>query len=977
MADYQQVVEQIRAFLQASDQTRNERLEVLAKDFVEACTEVNQRLTRCQRLLQQGLRSEAIQLAASEPRLLDAVTTLDFPERKEWDELVEIYSLGGAPKLLVEARDALNGAYAEAEPLQNVLRIHRRLATQRAPLRTRIGVMRKLAYQDARNPIWTEDLRAFEKARFRQIQVEAAEAVRLHDAAHLARLLTEVQEPAWIEPPPKALAQGLSKADAQLRREQARTAVTDIAARLSDALTAGDPIRGRAARDEWTTMTASVPVADDDPCLERVRPALQWLEEEDRRAIATEAYEADLAALSSALDDRRPMSAAELEGLERQVLRHARGIPEKVQRRYATRFRSASASRTRRFRLIVAAVAVAVVLAGALGIAMFRGSLRSGDAQKAAAEIAAYLDKGDFEGAEDFLEDLEKADPGLLTDPTLVEARHRSKTARSRETERVRKFEDAMQEAQSSALDDIESKPLATARSLARLESEKQAVEKLTQQREAARKEASGKRESRLRPQLNGIIQKLDQLADRLAATPRDEPRFQDELDSSRRTFHELAPDAASAGGVLEILAGVAKQKLDAVSDRFDQLHRQWLLEDEMTSAVAFSNAENSHRLGVFASRLADFVKAYPTDRCSAAFQQTLKERPLWEAVEAWNGLATRWNKPHDALRPQEAGLRAKDCGEFLAKYPGFAGKQEVEEYRRYLQTIARRGSGKESPAATLQNVFSNPLIENIWMILVGGGPGEQFAQRFYTRAKPVERDKSLLFVSIFAKEDRKTQQSIPLDRITSRDLSPQSKIAAQFKPRFSDRAKLDRWESNAIELVGTILSDRDIDPFLQVLLLMSVVKATSDGSEPIRVSLESMSKQLANAGLNLDVDWTNPRAPHLGENQSKALELIEALRKEPPDVTKVRSIRDRLERTVRQTYRTIGWVVEDREGYKVRTGVALPADADVSVIAPAAAKSSEWKKVGAITGGKVKLDTSARSALVEGRPVFASVTNY
>ena len=135
MADHHQIVDQIRAFLQASDQTRNERLDGLALDYANACTEANQRLTGCHRLLQQGLRSEAIQQAEAEPRLLDALTTLDFAERNEWDELVDIYAMAAAPKLMADARAALNDAYAEAEPLQNLLRTHRRLATQRAPVR--------------------------------------------------------------------------------------------------------------------------------------------------------------------------------------------------------------------------------------------------------------------------------------------------------------------------------------------------------------------------------------------------------------------------------------------------------------------------------------------------------------------------------------------------------------------------------------------------------------------------------------------------------------------------------------------------------------------------------------------------------------------------------------------------------------------------------------------------------------------------
>ncbi len=142
MPDYHQIVHQIRGIVQSSDQTRNERLEQLAADHAAACGEVNQRLGRCQWLLQQGLRSEAIQLADSEPRLLDAVAVLDFRERAEWDELVGIYGLAAAPSLMVEAAGFLNEAYAQEEPLQALLVKHRRLAMQRSPLRMRIGVMR-------------------------------------------------------------------------------------------------------------------------------------------------------------------------------------------------------------------------------------------------------------------------------------------------------------------------------------------------------------------------------------------------------------------------------------------------------------------------------------------------------------------------------------------------------------------------------------------------------------------------------------------------------------------------------------------------------------------------------------------------------------------------------------------------------------------------------------------------------------------
>ena len=244
--DYHQIIDQIRGIRPVERPDANERLEALAAAYAEA-SRGESAAGSLPVALAARAASEAIQLAESQPRLLDAVSTLDFPERAEWDELVGIYAMAAAPKLLVEAARFLNEAYAEEEPLLDLLTTHRRLSMQRAPLRSRIGVMRKLAAQDPNNMIWVNDLRKYEKARFRQIQLEAAEAVRLHDGTHTGRLLAEVQGQTWVEPPPKALVQGMTKADAQLRGQQTRAALANLEVRLNDAFTAHDPIRGRIA----------------------------------------------------------------------------------------------------------------------------------------------------------------------------------------------------------------------------------------------------------------------------------------------------------------------------------------------------------------------------------------------------------------------------------------------------------------------------------------------------------------------------------------------------------------------------------------------------------------------------------------------------------------------------------------------------------------------------------------------------------
>jgi hypothetical protein len=142
MADQRQIVDEIRASaLGRPARTPARRVASAAgRHRVQRLGHVT--------LLQQGLRSEAIQLAEAEPKLLNVVAALDFPERSEWDDLVQMNQLTPAPMLPIEPARLLNEAYAEEDPLQDLLRRHRRLALQRAPLRSRIGVLRQLAAQD-------------------------------------------------------------------------------------------------------------------------------------------------------------------------------------------------------------------------------------------------------------------------------------------------------------------------------------------------------------------------------------------------------------------------------------------------------------------------------------------------------------------------------------------------------------------------------------------------------------------------------------------------------------------------------------------------------------------------------------------------------------------------------------------------------------------------------------------------------------
>ncbi len=110
MADTQRIVDNIRTFVH---QACGEPLRALAAAYAAACQEANDRLRRCDELLRQGLRSEAIRCAEAEPNLLEVLARLDFPERAQWATFAAAYGLPAAPDLRLDLAEALNRACSE------------------------------------------------------------------------------------------------------------------------------------------------------------------------------------------------------------------------------------------------------------------------------------------------------------------------------------------------------------------------------------------------------------------------------------------------------------------------------------------------------------------------------------------------------------------------------------------------------------------------------------------------------------------------------------------------------------------------------------------------------------------------------------------------------------------------------------------------------------------------------------------------
>ena len=180
------ISDQIRKQLEQPDGLTVEALEPLANAYGQETAQVNARLAECTHLLRKGLRSEAIQRAFMKPNLLDWSASLDFSEFDDWLSILQFYGIAVPTLLNRDAAQELQEAIVEEQPLEELLRQHRRLAIAKAPLAWRLKVLRRLGEVDSANIVWREDQEQWETIRLKQIPSELKAAVD-------AKLLVAVQ----------------------------------------------------------------------------------------------------------------------------------------------------------------------------------------------------------------------------------------------------------------------------------------------------------------------------------------------------------------------------------------------------------------------------------------------------------------------------------------------------------------------------------------------------------------------------------------------------------------------------------------------------------------------------------------------------------------------------------------------------------------------------------------------------------------
>ena len=200
-AHYRKLANDLDTALGRGDDIGMDLLRALLPEVGEAIEEINEALRETDALLFDGLRDEAIGL--HDPDLASVAIRLHLEDKPQWPMAALFFETEGIrppPAIDFEALASLNTAFAELEQLRHPLDKVRRLALERAPLPSKISLLRKLRQNDSGKPVWSEQLTAHEEVRVLELSDAVKRAFADRDPDRIASLHKELTNPDWSIP---------------------------------------------------------------------------------------------------------------------------------------------------------------------------------------------------------------------------------------------------------------------------------------------------------------------------------------------------------------------------------------------------------------------------------------------------------------------------------------------------------------------------------------------------------------------------------------------------------------------------------------------------------------------------------------------------------------------------------------------------------------------------------------------------------
>lgn len=359
---------------------------------------------RCDELLSQGRRIEAIALAEDAGGIVRQATEL----ARRLALQAPLGPAGGGidPAALERLNLAYVAADAQAAAWRDLRGVSLAAAAGRGDALVRLAALDRLRDLDPRNPSIPRQVDLVEAVAVASLEAQSFAAG--DDLAALLRIRDAVRGRSWVASLPASLARGLSERIRRLQVRADHAEAATLAGRIHEAFAAMDRETLERLEALWRERGASG--RGGDPASQAlVEGAFAWLEAaRSRESLDLEAAQA-AADLELALDGDLPIG--EVEAIASRSARTGRPLPPRLEMRLEARRERETQERRRRQRRRTALAAAALLLAVSIAVASMLELSRKRDHESLAAQLDALVEGGDLDAAATLLAAIEAEPP--------------------------------------------------------------------------------------------------------------------------------------------------------------------------------------------------------------------------------------------------------------------------------------------------------------------------------------------------------------------------------------------------------------------------------------------------------------------------------------------------------------------------------------------------------------------------------------
>ena len=817
--DILEFIEAFRQALASPDAVQESVLSQLMAKFSSLCSEVNARLRECTALSQKGLYANAIALAERDPNLMDRCAILEIPEREMLPDVATALGMNAPPLLNYDLIQVLQETYEKGASAEGNLRTLHRLTLARAPLPTRLAIMRRLQIQDPNRPFIDADIRTFEKAWFKRAADFAQPFAKEGNVQAVEEILTDLKESGYLETPPPQLIAGLQAQLAKARSVQ----MPSLAAEIKQAFESRNLAKMEQLAAPWKEAASSVPDANTRFA---VGDAFVWL----NRSLAERAKETEIKSAQARLT--KLMSIPSSKPRDVTAAYEAAQLLRATTVNLDAQYEIWMNSNRQRSRLILGAAGGGVILLlAAIGIGSLfsSGSSSERNGEAFIARLNDLMKARNYAAALDAIDQASPALAGL----SEVESLRKSATERR---DKAATFDVAFRKLKSATpKDDIDSlgkQAIAAASD----DKERKQVEDLLA--EFKQNDEPGSSQGLL--DYEKRVKKLEEQTEKWVADTK-EGRSTNDAASFRRQVAELREIAQTNRWKVERLDRIESQ-LEAPVTSNDSSTVLAKFTAEMSNAKATEDT---------LSKTADFLS---TTLATSGQDNVIQRR----ARASRHDLAT-WQK---ALKLKELFATGRVDGSATKDWAGTPPGKAIESSTAALQMVRQRDfSQSSSEAFQLKSRFLAPDIKDVHMYR------PELAEPFcvwYTKI-PLQEGEGYIDLKVLADSRGGTITQRIREKSGKRKasvLSPQSKLLPEVERLWAESARPDQWHQLLAEAYDRVADDNDLEPLLKLQLMRKFLKLAVASSVGYRLKLEPLPEFQSITGKEglIDGNWFDPK---------------------------------------------------------------------------------------------------------------------